>query len=108
MLLGIEIGGTKLQLGVGDDNGGELAALERLDVDISRGATGILEQIERTTASLLQRFEIERIGVGFGGPVDTSTGRVIKSHQVDGWDDIALADWLQRITGLPSIIGNEC
>ena len=36
-LLGIEVGGTKLQLGIGRADG-SLAALERLDVDPARGA----------------------------------------------------------------------
>ena len=40
-VLGIEIGGTKLQLGIGQGQG-SLAALERLRVDPSRGAAGIL------------------------------------------------------------------
>lgn len=33
MYLGIEIGGTKLQLGVGDAHSSELVRLERLRVD---------------------------------------------------------------------------
>ena len=45
-VLGIEIGGTKLQLGVGSGNG-SLVALERLCVDPTRNATGVLEQIVR-------------------------------------------------------------
>jgi len=42
MYLGIEIGGSKLQLGVGDGGGGELTAVVRLDVNARRGAAGIL------------------------------------------------------------------
>ena len=47
MYLGIEIGGTKLQLGVGSGRDGELAALVRHDVDPRQGAAGILDEIER-------------------------------------------------------------
>ena len=54
MYLGIEIGGTKLQLGVGQ-GGGELAALERRQVEPSRGAAGILEQIEAAFLELIRR-----------------------------------------------------
>ena len=67
MFLGIEIGGTKLQLGVGRGDGGDLLALERRDVDPVRGAAGILEQIESTAAGLMQKHVVSRIGVGFGG-----------------------------------------
>ena len=46
MLLGIEIGGTKLQLGVGPGDGSPPVALDRFDVEPTRGAGGILGQIQ--------------------------------------------------------------
>ena len=51
-LLGIEIGGTKLQLGIGPGDG-TLRALERLQVDPHRGAAGILDQIKSAFPPLL-------------------------------------------------------
>jgi len=42
MYLGIEIGGTKLQLGVGTGRGDPLAALERLDVEPDDGASAMM------------------------------------------------------------------
>lgn len=108
MFLGIEIGGTKLQLGVGDGSGRELAAVQRCDVDPQRKAGGILEQIERAAASLMRQFPVERIGVGFGGPVVSTTGQVIESHQVEGWDGFELGTWCQRQLGVPATVGNDC
>ena len=46
MFLGIEIGGTKLQLGLGDGDG-TIAALWREDIAIARGAEGIRSNAER-------------------------------------------------------------
>jgi glucokinase len=106
--LGIEIGGTKLQLGVGHGQGAELATLVRRDIDAARGATGILEQIEAETLRLLQRYEISRVGIGFGGPVDAAAGRAIISHQVAGWENFALADWCHNRLRLPAVVGNDC
>jgi glucokinase len=108
MYLGIEIGGTKLQLGVGDARSGELAALVRHDVDAHRGAAGILEQIESSAGALVQRHRIERIGIGFGGPVDSAAGIVTKSHQVAGWEAFPLANWCRESLGKPAILGNDC
>jgi glucokinase len=108
MFLGIEIGGTKLQLGVGDGRCAELAAQQRLDIDARRGAMGILDQIQRAADGLRQRFPVTRIGVGFGGPVDTAAGRVLISHQVEGWQDFELAAWCQRTLGLTAVLGNDC
>lgn len=106
--LGIEIGGTKLQLGVGAGDGSDFVAFERLDVDPARGADGILAQIEQTGRRLLARENISRIGIGFGGPVDAVAGRVVKSHQIAGWDDVPLVDWCKKTLQRPAILGNDC
>jgi glucokinase len=107
-VLGIEIGGTKLQLGIGPGQG-SLIALERLPVDPSRGAPGILDQIQTTLPILLNRVNLSRhqiqaIGIGFGGPVDASRGRTQTSYQVGGWDDFPLASWIGRHLDVPRVV----
>ncbi|MGI8978628.1 MAG: ROK family protein [Pirellulaceae bacterium] len=108
MFLGIEIGGTKLQLGVGSGDGSEFAAFARHDIDISRGAPGILEQIEKSATALSQKHQLQRIGIGFGGPVDSERGIVTKSHQVEGWENFPLVRWCQETLGIPTVLGNDC
>ena len=108
MFLGIEIGGTKLQFGVGAGDGTPLATLIRRKVDPSAGAAGILEQIREAAARLAAAHSIRGIGVGFGGPVDGAKGRVRKSHHVAGWENFPLVDWLRRNPGLPAVLGNDC
>jgi glucokinase len=108
MYLGIEIGGTKLQLGVGAGDGSPLVALKRVDVDPHLGANGILAQIRATGTALLDRHEVTRIGIGFGGPVEPAIGRVTTSHQIAGWDEFRLVEWSERNLGKETILGNDC
>ncbi len=108
MFLGIEIGGTKLQLGVGHGDGSEFVAFERRDVDPARGGEGIREQIRDVGRSLIAQHPIERIGIGFGGPVFGSKGIVQKSHQVAGWENFPLAAWCETELGRPTRLGNDC
>ena len=108
MYLGIEIGGTKLQLGVGCADGSEFMALKRATVEPQLGAAGILEEIQRHGTALIQKHDIKRIGIGFGGPVDAAAGRTIKSHQVGGWEDVALVQWCEQTLGRPTTVGNDC
>jgi glucokinase len=111
MYLGIEIGGTKLQLGLGQGDG-ILTGLWRGDVDVAQGPEGIRRQIlaavpELLTRSGVDRGEVRAVGIGFGGPVDDATHRVIKSHQIQGWDDFPLADWITDLLGWPAVLGND-
>ncbi len=108
MFLGIEIGGTKLQLGVGTGDGPPLVAMERRDVDRAKGAASIRDQILEAGRSLLSRFPVQGVGYGFGGPVNSATGRVITSHQVAGWTDFPIVEWTREAFGLPVRLGNDC
>src|SRR5688500_15307453 len=106
MFLGIEIGGTKLQLGLGRGDG-ELLGLWRGTVDASAGGEGIRGQIVAAVPELLARSGADRqqlrgVGVGFGGPTDDATQSVIKSHHVAGWDGFPLAAWVTELLGLPA------
>jgi len=109
--LGIEIGGTKLQLGVGPGDG-TLAGLWRETVDVAAGPEGIRRQIVAAVPELLARSAVERsqvrgVGIGFGGPVDDATHTIIKSHQIEGWDGFPLADWITDLLGWPAVLGND-
>jgi glucokinase len=111
VFLGIEIGGTKLQLGVGPGDS-TLAGLWRGAVDVEAGGEGIRRQILAAVPELLARAGVERtalrgVGIGFGGPVDDATQTVIKSHQIAGWDGFPLAKWLEDLLGLPAVLGND-
>src|SRR5438876_8029022 len=111
MFLGSEIGGTKLQLGIGPGDG-TLAGLWRGGVDLASGAEGIRRQIVAAVPELLARAGVDRsrlraVGIGFGGPVDDATRGVLKSHQVGGWEGFPLAAWAEDALGLPAVLGND-
>ena len=105
-LLGIEIGGTKLQLVIGNATG-HIHARRRLLVESALGAEGIRRQIEQAIPELLVGQKISAVGVGFGGPVDWRTGNINRSHQLAGWSGFALADWLKDLTGTDVFVDND-
>ena len=107
MYLGIEIGGTKLQLGIGTGYGPPLVELRRADIRAQDGAGGILRQIETIGRELISRHHPMAVGIGFGGPVDATEGRTITSHQVEGWTDFPLAAWGRETFGLPAALSND-
>lgn len=104
--LGIEIGGTKLQFVSGNETG-VIQDRRRFQVDRQRGAEGIREHIQTALPELLAQWRPAGIGVGFGGPVDWRTGRICRSHQIEGWSEFDLGGWLRTATGLPVAVEND-
>ena len=107
MYLGIEVGGTKLQLAIGQGDGSPLVDCRRAEVRFEEGAGGILRQIHSIGRELIDRHRPQAIGIGFGGPVDAEAGRTIISHQVEGWTDFALVDWCRETFALPAGLAND-
>ncbi len=104
--LAVEIGGTKLQLCIGT-GAGEILARRRFQIDRVAGGQGVRRQIESSLPDLLGEFSPCAIGVGFGGPVDWLSGKIARSHHLDGWNDFPLGSWFATHTSLPTFIEND-
>ncbi len=109
--IGIEIGGTKLQVGLGEEQGNPISRL-RQTVDPAKGAQGILSVLDDMVPRLLEEACVERsdvagIGIGFGGPVDSKHGVTLVSHQIEGWDSFPLKEWAEKRWSFPVKIQND-
>lgn len=107
LYLGIEIGGTKLQFGVGDGRAATFTTFARCDVDRARGAEGLREQIREVGGRLVAEHHVRAVGIGFGGPVDAPGGRVVRSFHVSGWEQFPLVAWCEEALGRPVALGND-
>lgn len=110
-IVAIETGGTKIQLALGDETG-EIFFTYRTKVEKEKGCKGILNQISAAMPSLKQEAEklggrIYRIGIGFGGPVETASGKALLSSQIEGWTDFPVTEYLEKETGIESFIFND-
>jgi len=113
LAIGIEIGGTKLQVGIGSINGKLLhRGVIRKQVVRGKGAEGI----RRDTISLVNKLletehlelsDISKIGIGFGGILDTNQGVTLKSYQIDGWTNFPLKAWGENQWEKPVFIQND-
>ncbi len=104
--VGIEIGGTKFQAIVADS---EMNIVKRVvdTVGEEKEATVIQKKIELSISGLISEFDINSIGVGFGGPVDMKNGRIFTSYHVNGWNNFDLRAWLSNMFNLPVYLDND-
>ena len=111
LFVGVEIGATKCQASLGNAEGG-LLHTRLLSVVLEKGAEGILQWMRRNVAELIAVARsggdgVASIAVGFGGIIESATGRILTSVQVKGWKDCMLRDWFQGAFGLPTVILND-
>ena len=107
LFIGVEIGGTKLQIVCGQSDG-TILDRKRYQVDPGQGAAGIRQHVEEGVRALMNEHAgVQGIGVGFGGPLDRTTGNVACSHQIEGWAGFSLKNWLQDLSGLSAVVDND-
>ena len=111
--IGIEIGGTKTQVGIGSAQQGLLpGGMLRKQVNRQKGAEGILHDVislvdEILASRHLTLAGIRKIGIGYGGILDSARGVTLKSYQIEGWTNFPLKEWAERQWGRPVFIEND-
>ena len=108
-LLGIEIGGTKLVLTVGNDTGEPISHLRRPMEPSGDWATD-LERIAEDARRLLGDAGIplpRMIGVSAPGPCELSTGIISQPPNLPGWDEVPIVQHLGAALGAPVRLEND-
>lgn len=110
-ILAVETGGTKIQMAIGTCSG-DILYNYRMNVKREEGFRGILEAVSGALPALVDKADslggqIWRIGIGFGGPVDTKNGTSIWSAQIDGWGDFPVKEYFEKRTGIPTYLFND-
>jgi glucokinase len=105
LLLGIEIGGSKVQI-VAAESAGRILQRQRFTVGSHADAATIRESLVKGLRSW-KEAAWSAAGVGFGGPVDRKAGRTLCSHQIAGWDGMDLCDWVSSEIKAPTAIEND-
>lgn len=103
--LALDIGGTKLLAAVFE--GERMTRRERRATDREGGRDWMLRQIESIALAWRDEARIDRCAIGFGGPVQFARRRVALSTHVGGWSDYPLADHMETLLGVPTLMDND-
>jgi glucokinase len=111
LLVGIDIGGTKIAVSAGDLAGRVTAHTRRPTAgsgDPRQDVAAIADDVRRVVAeSGRQLADVAAIGVSAPGPLDATGTRVVAPPNLDGWDDVPLVDWLRDELGAPVYLEND-
>lgn len=107
-VLALDIGGTKLAVGVVDAAGGVHSFL----VAPSNAERGPEETLARLfelgkQAVAASGLEIRAVGIGCGGPLDSERGVLIAPPHLPGWRDVPVAALAEQAFGKPALLEND-
>ncbi len=110
-IIGLDIGGTKTAVVLGDD-GGRIYHRVQFATDPARGfdATfaNLCRQIEAARAVAAdQQREPVALSVSIGGPLDIERGIIYSPPNLPGWDAIPLKALLEERFGLPTYVEHD-
>ncbi len=108
--LGVDIGGTKVSITLGNSSGKILHKVvlpTQTGKNYSLGIKKIAQTLNSLKSKVQERKSILGIGVGIPGPMNPHTGIVEKSPHLHGWEGFNLKKFFKKETGLPVFIGND-
>jgi glucokinase len=103
--LAIDIGGTKFSLALFDS--GRMLERHSAATDRDSGPCWMLDRIVETAALWKRSHNIQRCGIGFGGPVLFDKQTIALSTHVGGWSGFPLATEVADRLGVPTIMDND-
>jgi len=100
--IGIDIGGTKCAVVLGDSEGNIL-------VKVKFPTTAVRETLERilSEAEKIKRTDTVSVGISCGGPLDPKTGVIQSPPNLPGWDNIAIVDMIRQRLHLAAVLCND-
>ena len=107
-ILGIDIGGTKLAVGVSTADG-KLVAHERIPTQSEEGPERTLQRLIDICQRVIKQSgaKVSAAGIGCVGPLDQKTGFVINPVNLKGWRQVPLVDTVRNGLGIPVFLDND-
>ncbi|MDJ0868072.1 MAG: ROK family protein [Myxococcota bacterium] len=110
-LLGIDIGGTKLALAVGDETG-RIDASVRLPMPLCGEPEQDLARVVEHAREVLGKAgagagDLAAVGVSAPGPLDAERGLILDPPNLPGWGRVPVRDHLRAALGVPVRIEND-
>ncbi|UCF21154.1 MAG: ROK family protein [Gemmatimonadota bacterium] len=114
-VVGVDIGGTNLNVGILPFAGGEPLAFRTQATEAQRGAKFVVDRVVRMIQEAMKEVmeangrgpeAFAGIGIGSPGPLERKTGTVISTPNL-GWRNFPLRDLIQNAVGLPATLDND-
>jgi glucokinase len=106
---GLDIGGTKCSVVIGDDT---FSIRKKIvfETRTERGYENIISEFMGNMHSLLDEFSgynLKRIGISCGGPLDSKKGMIYSPPNLPGWDNVPVTAIFSEAFGVETALQND-
>jgi len=111
--LGIDIGGTKCAVSLGESKDGSLSIIDKKKFPTAEKTPGevldlFLAEIDNILfANSLEHSDIAGLGISCGGPLDAKRGVILSPPNLSDWDNIHVTEFFEKSTGIKSKLQND-
>ncbi|MBE6577355.1 MAG: ROK family protein [Ruminococcaceae bacterium] len=99
MKIGVDIGGTKCAVVLGDE--------ERIVKKIRFATTSYEQTLENIIKAIEEIGEGDAIGISCGGPLDSQKGIIMSPPNLPDWDNVHITELLSERFGIPAYLCND-
>ncbi len=110
--IGIDVGGTKIALGLVDEKNALISDIPRFEVAPYKSGDDLVARTVKEIDQLIAeggftRDNVAGIGIGSPGPLDLDTGTILNTPNMPQMRGYPLRDSIASATGLPAEINND-
>jgi len=109
-LLGIDIGGTKMAISIGNERG-EILVDQRFSTDANDPQTTLSQAVkvaeELIAKAGLTAAKIDAIGISSPGPMCSKRRMILKTPNMKGWDHFKVGDFIENHFKRPTFMQND-
>lgn len=99
MNIGVDIGGTKCAVVIGNET--------QVEKRIAFPTTTCKETLDRIFRAVEEIGKGEAIGISCGGPLDSEKGLILSPPNLPDWDRVPIVDSLSERFGIPAYLEND-
>ena len=108
--LGIDIGGTKCAVVLGDRDFNILEKVTFPTRTTERGWQGVVDEFLAHARPLVEKYgagNLVKTGISCGGPLDSKKGIIYSPPNLPGWDAVPIVKIFEEALGVPAEVQND-
>ena len=111
LVIGIDLGGTKISTALARDSG-EIVAYDYRETRASEGQEPVIERMFDAARQVMVQggatpAQVAAVGIGAPGPLDIEAGVVVAPPNLPGWDHVPLKQLIEDGLGITTFLEND-